>query len=203
MASGFQEISPLTHPRISFTTITTPQSFRVNLNDATNQIDFIFALNDDPPLASDSVSLDRSAPPDSISDDDDGFRTPTSSDHKIPVVQQCPPAPTRPKPISCSRTLPRTSGVRRGFRVYISDEIADSIFCSDLLHQKTKKARKNGNGGEWNEIVSFSLLINQLSISPVRKIIRRSKTPTNRRPGTNKIHEYLWSSTFSFWCISA
>ncbi|KAG6603657.1 Cyclin-dependent protein kinase inhibitor SMR3, partial [Cucurbita argyrosperma subsp. argyrosperma] len=150
MASGFQEISPLTHPRISFTAITTPQSFRVNLNDATNQIDFIFALNDDPPLASDSVSvsLDRSAPPDSISDDDDGFRTPTSSDHKIPVVQQCPPAPRRPKPISCSRTLPRTSGVRRGFRVYISDEIADSIFCPDLLHQKTKKARKNGNGGE-------------------------------------------------------
>ncbi|XP_038877666.1 cyclin-dependent protein kinase inhibitor SMR3-like [Benincasa hispida] len=140
MASEFQEISLTLPDQISFSAITPQPTFRLN------QIDFIFSLNNEP---------DRLAPAESISavdDDDDGFRTPVSSDHKIPVVRHCPPAPKRPKPISLSRTSSmRASGVRRGFRVYISDEIVDSIFCSDLLHQKSKKkARKDDddNGGE-------------------------------------------------------
>lgn len=162
MASEFQEIS-LT-PEISLTAIA-PESFRVKLEDA-NQNDFVFAaVNNRPDLASDSQrqgrdsdsvdGADRSAPAESISafeDEEDGFRTPTSSDYKIPEVEQCPPAPRRPKPISLSRTSPRVSGVRRGFRVYISDDIVESIFsssfASDLLHQKNKKARKDDDGGE-------------------------------------------------------
>lgn len=145
MASEFQEISLTLPDQIPFSPIT-PQSFRLN------QIDFIFSLNTAPPQPAHAL-----APPESISavhddDDNDGYKTPISSDHKIPVLPQCPPAPRRPKPISLSRTLsPRASGVRRGFRVYIADEIVDSIFCSDLLHQKSKKARKDDdNGGEWN-----------------------------------------------------
>ncbi|KAK8512289.1 hypothetical protein V6N13_097059 [Hibiscus sabdariffa] len=32
-------------------------------------------------------------------DDGDGFKTPTSSEHKIPEPKTCPPAPTRPRPL--------------------------------------------------------------------------------------------------------
>ncbi|KAL4298209.1 hypothetical protein GQ457_12G009670 [Hibiscus cannabinus] len=32
-------------------------------------------------------------------DDEDGFKTPTSLEHKIPEPRQCPPAPTRPRPL--------------------------------------------------------------------------------------------------------
>lgn len=187
MASEFQEVSHLTTPDQSKISLSgrpiTPESFRVNLQDA-DQIQFIFSVNDSQqqqqqPQAccdddSDSVcfldgaTTDRSSArsESSISADDDGFRTPTSSDHKIPVVEQCPPAPRRPRPISLSRTPSRVSGVRRGFRVVcVSDEIVGSIFSSgfdsvsDLLHQKTKKARKDDNGGEWNLLFNF-LLIN-------------------------------------------
>lgn len=30
-------------------------------------------------------------------EEDDGFRTPTSLEHKIPVVKECPPAPKKPR----------------------------------------------------------------------------------------------------------
>ncbi|KAK8685408.1 hypothetical protein V6N13_041410 [Hibiscus sabdariffa] len=32
-------------------------------------------------------------------DDEDGFKTPTSLEHKIPEPRQCPPAPRRPRPL--------------------------------------------------------------------------------------------------------
>ncbi|GMI96512.1 hypothetical protein HRI_003320500 [Hibiscus trionum] len=32
-------------------------------------------------------------------DDNDGFKTPTSLEHKIPEPKQCPPAPRRPRPL--------------------------------------------------------------------------------------------------------
>ncbi|XP_057512663.1 cyclin-dependent protein kinase inhibitor SMR3-like [Actinidia eriantha] len=33
-----------------------------------------------------------------LDEDEDGFRTPTSSDHKIPAAKQCPPAPKKLRP---------------------------------------------------------------------------------------------------------
>ncbi|KAF5737165.1 cyclin-dependent protein kinase inhibitor SMR3 [Tripterygium wilfordii] len=33
-----------------------------------------------------------------VVEEDDGFKTPTSLDHKIPVEIECPPAPRKPKP---------------------------------------------------------------------------------------------------------
>ncbi|XP_022143885.1 cyclin-dependent protein kinase inhibitor SMR2-like [Momordica charantia] len=141
MASHFQEISLSPSPQISLPSIS-PESFLLNLEDANNQIDFLFALN---------TNQQQARRDDSISADDDGFRTPTSSDHKIPVIKQCPPAPRRPKPISCRsrRSSPRlASGVRRGFRVYISDEIVESIFSSSFAHQKMKKARRDDHEDE-------------------------------------------------------
>uniref|UniRef100_A0A0A0KZJ9 Uncharacterized protein n=1 Tax=Cucumis sativus TaxID=3659 RepID=A0A0A0KZJ9_CUCSA len=151
MASEFQEISPGPLP------LPDHQISLIRLD----HIDFLFdsfSSISTPPnsLPSPSRSV-QDQPPVSISavDDDDehndGFTTPISSHHKIPVIPHCPPAPSRPKPISLSRTLsPRASGVRRGFLVYISDQIVDSIFSDDLLHQKSKKkARKDDdNGGE-------------------------------------------------------
>ncbi|KAJ7947652.1 cyclin-dependent protein kinase inhibitor SMR3-like [Quillaja saponaria] len=40
-------------------------------------------------------------------DGDDGLKTPTSSDHKIPVILQCPPAPRKSKPILKSKATKR------------------------------------------------------------------------------------------------
>ncbi|KAG6595321.1 Cyclin-dependent protein kinase inhibitor SMR3, partial [Cucurbita argyrosperma subsp. sororia] len=141
MASQFREIS------------LTPESFRVKLEDA-DQIEFIFAVENRPLTSESQQRCDSSAPEESLLisavDDEDGCRTPTSSDYKIPLVEHCPPAPRRPKPMSLSRTSPRVSGVRRGFRVYISDEIVDSIFSSsfgsDFLQHKNKKSRKDDHG---------------------------------------------------------
>ncbi|KAA0032644.1 cyclin-dependent protein kinase inhibitor SMR3-like [Cucumis melo var. makuwa] len=151
MTSEFQEISP--RPPLP---LPDHQISLIRLD----HIDFLFdsfssSITTPPSLPSPSDSI-QDQPPVSISavDDDeehsDGFTTPISSHHKIPVIPHCPPAPSRPKPISLSRTLSaRASAVRRGFLVYISDEIVDSIFSDDLLHHKSKKARKDDdNGGE-------------------------------------------------------
>lgn len=37
---------------------------------------------------------------------DESYRTPTSKESKIPEIQDCPPAPRKPKPfVSCKRKL--------------------------------------------------------------------------------------------------
>lgn len=41
-------------------------------------------------------------------DDDDGFKTPTSLEHKIPVILQCPPPPKKSRTILLSR-IPKCS----------------------------------------------------------------------------------------------
>ncbi|KAK6146924.1 hypothetical protein DH2020_017836 [Rehmannia glutinosa] len=33
-----------------------------------------------------------------IAEDDDGFKTPTSAEHRIPAITECPPAPRKPRP---------------------------------------------------------------------------------------------------------
>ncbi|KAF9675340.1 hypothetical protein SADUNF_Sadunf09G0022000 [Salix dunnii] len=71
--------------------------------------------------------------------DDDGFKTPTSLDRKIPVVYQCPPAPRKPK------SLPSTKRKSPQWRVLLdlSNEI-ESLFPpapAGDLGGKLKKVR--------------------------------------------------------------
>lgn len=49
---------------------------------------------DKPPCLGQSELVSAAA----AADDNDGFRTPTSLEHKIPVVTQCPPAPKKRRP---------------------------------------------------------------------------------------------------------
>lgn len=82
-----------------------------------------------------------------LSEDDDGFKTPTSPNHRIPVIKQCPPAPMklRPPPSKLKRKAssppPRSSPS-------IQPEEVESIFSpiandqeDDAQRHKIKKAR--------------------------------------------------------------
>ncbi|KAK8662825.1 hypothetical protein V6N13_024712 [Hibiscus sabdariffa] len=81
------------------------------------------------------------------SHDDDGFKTPTSLDHKIPVMKQCPPLPRKPKPPPSNKRKPSpspSSSTCRNLQLDFSKEV-DSLFPTDFLahmHRKVKKARK-------------------------------------------------------------
>ncbi|XVE96869.1 hypothetical protein REPUB_Repub02eG0260700 [Reevesia pubescens] len=81
-------------------------------------------------------------------DDDDGFKTPTSLEHKIPVIKECPPAPKIQKSHSSNRrkVSPRIS---RNLQLDFSKEV-ESLFPEPLLadlHRKVKKARTQENNG--------------------------------------------------------
>ncbi|XP_042510710.1 cyclin-dependent protein kinase inhibitor SMR3 [Macadamia integrifolia] len=78
-----------------------------------------------------------------LEDDDEGFRTPTSLEHRIPVIQQCPPAPRRPKRKASSSS---SSSVSRRQLVFldVSQEI-ELLFPLALrpdLNRKIKKIRR-------------------------------------------------------------
>ncbi|KAI3447687.1 hypothetical protein Pfo_004352 [Paulownia fortunei] len=81
-----------------------------------------------------------------IPEDDDGFRTPTSLDHKIPAITQCPPAPkkTRPQPSKLKRQASPAS--RRSLQFDASAEF-ESIFLpmtrEYVEEKKSKKARRD------------------------------------------------------------
>ncbi|XP_031252606.1 uncharacterized protein LOC116110540 [Pistacia vera] len=77
-------------------------------------------------------------------ENDDGFKTPTSLDHKIPVKAQCPPAPKKSNSFSSRKRRPVSSNVRRTLRLDLSHEV-ESLFPKpifDDLHRKIKKVRK-------------------------------------------------------------
>ncbi|KAJ4704691.1 cyclin-dependent protein kinase inhibitor SMR3 [Melia azedarach] len=80
-------------------------------------------------------------------EDDDGFRTPTSTDHKIPEIKQCPPAPRKSKstnnPSAKRKSSSVSSNIRRSLRLDVSEEV-NSLFPKpilDDLHRKIKRAR--------------------------------------------------------------
>ncbi|KAJ4980064.1 hypothetical protein NE237_010844 [Protea cynaroides] len=82
-----------------------------------------------------------------VNEDDDGFRTPTSLDHRIPaVIHQCPPAPKKSKS-SPKRKASSSSTRRQLFLVDHSQEI-ESLFTPALLAdfgRKIKKVRAGDN----------------------------------------------------------
>ncbi|KAG8376890.1 hypothetical protein BUALT_Bualt09G0111100 [Buddleja alternifolia] len=89
----------------------------------------------------------RESPEKQIAENDDGFRTPTSSDHKIPAIKQCPQAPKKTKPQPLKRKASPNGG-RRSLRFDASSTEVESIFrpmsSQDNVEEKeSKKARKN------------------------------------------------------------
>lgn len=84
-----------------------------------------------------------------VADDDEGFRTPTSPSHKIPVITQCPPAPKkttqRSNPASIKRKVSPTT-TRRALHLDLSSEV-ESMFPplvqDDDVDGKIKKARRD------------------------------------------------------------
>ena len=76
-----------------------------------------------------------------VEEDDDGFKTPTSLDHKLPVIKQCPPAPKKPKP-PLKRRFPANK-VRRNLPLEFSEEV-ESLFPFPLLSDshRNKKSRR-------------------------------------------------------------
>lgn len=86
-----------------------------------------------------------------VADDDDGFATPITSHHKIPVTEQCPPAPKKIRTpngrhSSTSTSTKRKSPPRRTnrhLRLDLSGEV-ELMFppnVRDDLGRKIKKAR--------------------------------------------------------------
>ncbi|XP_047957379.1 cyclin-dependent protein kinase inhibitor SMR3-like [Salvia hispanica] len=69
-------------------------------------------------------------------DDEDGFKTPTSSDHRIPPITECPPAPTKPRPppLRLKRKSSQPAEIESIFRSIATDQ-------DDTQHRKIKKAR--------------------------------------------------------------
>ncbi|CAI9783251.1 unnamed protein product [Fraxinus pennsylvanica] len=72
-----------------------------------------------------------------VAEDDDGFKTPTSLDHKIPAMTQCPPAP--------KKILPEPSLKRKASppRFDVSDAEVESIFSPISEDLKLKKPRRD------------------------------------------------------------
>ncbi|XP_027176901.1 cyclin-dependent protein kinase inhibitor SMR3 [Coffea eugenioides] len=84
-----------------------------------------------------------------VADDDEGFRTPTSPSHKIPVITQCPPAPKKTTQKSNPASIKRKgspTATRRALHLDLSSEV-ESMFPpliqDDDADGKTKKARRD------------------------------------------------------------
>lgn len=83
-----------------------------------------------------------------VEDDDDGFKTPTSLDHKIPVIQQCPSAPRKPKVSSKRKAAPPSSRTAcRSLQFNFSEQI-ESMFPDLQCLRKIKKARRADHHAE-------------------------------------------------------
>ncbi|PON36722.1 hypothetical protein PanWU01x14_326230 [Parasponia andersonii] len=80
---------------------------------------------------------------------DDGFKTPTSLDNKIPVVLPCPPAPRKPK-----STIAKTKRKANRRRVFLdlSSEI-ESLFPHNVLADLGGKIKKKVRQGSDNIIL--------------------------------------------------
>ncbi|KAK6926964.1 hypothetical protein RJ641_008683 [Dillenia turbinata] len=76
-------------------------------------------------------------------EEEEGIKTPTSTDHKIQRILECPPAPRKPKPKSLQVTRRRSSAnsCRRQIFLNLSNEI-DSLFPLAVRASFSSKIRK-------------------------------------------------------------
>lgn len=81
-------------------------------------------------------------------EEEEGYRTPTSPEHRIPVITQCPPAPKRPRPhhSELERKLPQAVCRRLQFDAMKEVEfIFWRVTPDKVVEKKTKKTRTNEN----------------------------------------------------------
>ncbi|KAK6935874.1 hypothetical protein RJ641_032904 [Dillenia turbinata] len=92
-----------------------------------------------------SCHLELKIPPHDVEEEEekDGMKTPTSSDHKIQRILECPPAPRKPKPKSLQVTRRRSSAnsCRRQILLDLSNEI-DSLFPLAVRANFSSKIKK-------------------------------------------------------------
>jgi hypothetical protein len=79
---------------------------------------------------------------DGVNENDESYRTPTSKESKIPEIQDCPPAPRKPKPfVSCKRKL---MDEFKFFEVSNNEEI--DVEFSDLCFKAKNKCLESDLG---------------------------------------------------------
>ncbi|XP_052173762.1 cyclin-dependent protein kinase inhibitor SMR3-like [Diospyros lotus] len=81
--------------------------------------------------------------------DNEGFRTPTSSKHKIPVLSRCPPAPKKLRP-SPSAKRKASPPLRRSLEPDLSKDV-ESVFRPHIAEdsgRKMKRARRDNSESE-------------------------------------------------------
>ncbi|KAG6769467.1 hypothetical protein POTOM_025104 [Populus tomentosa] len=76
-----------------------------------------------------------------VGDDDDGFKTPTSLDHKISITK-CPPAPRKPKPFLSRKRKASLPKARTILQLDLSQEI-EALFPSTIAVDLQKKIKKS------------------------------------------------------------
>lgn len=79
-----------------------------------------------------------------VSENEDGFKTPTSLEHKIPPVTECPPAPKKPRE-SRKRKASPPPRVRRGLRIDCSEEI-ESMFPPPIQEGQGREIKRSRSG---------------------------------------------------------
>ncbi|XP_058100119.1 uncharacterized protein LOC131244634 [Magnolia sinica] len=74
-------------------------------------------------------------------EENDGYQTPTSSEHKIPAIRRCPPAPRKPRSMPLKKRKADFDSCH--IRIDISEDI-ESFFRPIIVDSglKIKKARK-------------------------------------------------------------
>ncbi|XWS28842.1 hypothetical protein CRYUN_Cryun25bG0106300 [Craigia yunnanensis] len=77
-------------------------------------------------------------------ENNDGFKTPTSLDHKIPIMLKCPPAPRKPK----SLPSPKRKACRRRILLDLTKEI-ECLFPPALLADLGNKIKKVRQGSDF------------------------------------------------------
>lgn len=76
-----------------------------------------------------------------VGDDDDGFKTPTSLDHKISITK-CPPAPRKPKPFLSRKRKASPPKALTILQLDLSQEI-EAVFPSTIVVGLQKKIKKS------------------------------------------------------------
>ncbi|KAI9392393.1 hypothetical protein POPTR_006G084700v4 [Populus trichocarpa] len=76
-----------------------------------------------------------------VGDDDDGFKTPTSLDHKISITK-CPPAPRKPNSFLSRKRKASPPKARTILQLDLSQEI-EAVFPSTIVVDLQKKIKKS------------------------------------------------------------
>ncbi|MBA0582589.1 hypothetical protein Gorai_024728 [Gossypium raimondii] len=82
--------------------------------------------------------------------DNDGFKTPTSLDHKIPTatILKCPPAPRKPKSLPIISSPAKRKPLRRRILLDLTKEI-ESLFPPALIADLGNKIKKVRQGSDF------------------------------------------------------